>query len=200
MIRSPFIVFLLICTVCSSCGKDFVSLGRHAWHCKRRITLESDASNRKSITEELPSELRHPVNTNKSIKCCCGKDCKGIRGLKMHQRTCRVMQGLDDELCEQLQEDIENSIRNTSSFGEDMENNVADATQMSGDFSLIKRGIKPPKSHHEWSTANDHFKAAFSNAPITITASDIDSNIKTMNDIIYTYFVDNCGNVNSPCD
>ena len=42
-----------------------------------------------------------------------------------------------------------------------------------------------------WSTANDHFKAAFSNAPIT--ESDIDSNIKTMNDIIYTYFVDNCG-------
>ena len=198
MIRSPFIVFLLICTVCSSCGRDFMSLGHHAWRCKRRFTLGSDASNWKSITKELPSELRHPVNTNKSIKCCCDKDCKGIRGLKMHQRNCRVMQGLGNELCEQLQEGIENSYRNTSSLGENTENNVEDVTQISGDFSILKLGIKLPKSPHEWSTANEHFKAAFSNAPIT--ASDIDSSIKTMNNIIYTYFVEKCGYVDSPSD
>ena len=28
------------------------------------------------------------------VKCCCGRLCKGNRGLKMHQRSCRVILGL----------------------------------------------------------------------------------------------------------
>ena len=40
-----------------------------------------------------------------SVKCCCGKTCKGIcgiRGLKMHQRTCRVIKDLTEETFEFL--------------------------------------------------------------------------------------------------
>ena len=99
---------------CSLHGKDFVSLGRHAWRCKRRMNLENEASNGKPCTEELPAEVRHSDNTNINIKCCCRKDCERIRGVKMHQRSCRVMQGLDDELCEKLQDETHNSNRNTS--------------------------------------------------------------------------------------
>ena len=32
------------------------------------------------------------------VKCCCGRLCKGNRGLKMHQRSCRVVLGLNDQL------------------------------------------------------------------------------------------------------
>ena len=45
-------------------GNDFVSLGRYALQCKRHVNLENKASNRKSITEELPSEVRHTVDTS----------------------------------------------------------------------------------------------------------------------------------------
>ena len=195
MVRSPFLVFLLICVVCSLCGKDFVSLGRHAWRCKRRVNLGNEASNRKPSTEESPSAMRHPVNTSNNIKCCCGKDCKGIRGLKMHQRSCRVMQGLDDELCEKLQDEIHNSNGNNSGLGEDMDGYDEEMTHISSEIFILKRGIKLPKSAQEWLTAKEYFKAEFSNQPII--ASDIDSNIKTMGNIIYAYFVDRHGYVDS---
>ena len=32
------------------------------------------------------------------VKCCCGRLCKGNRGLKMHQRSCSVVLGLNDQL------------------------------------------------------------------------------------------------------
>ena len=37
MIRSSFVCLLLSCVICSFCGKDFVTLGRHQWRCKEKI-------------------------------------------------------------------------------------------------------------------------------------------------------------------
>ena len=105
------------------------------------------------------------------------------------------MQGLDDELCEKLQDEIHNSNGNNSGLGEDMDGYDEEMTHISSEIFILKRGIKLPKSAQEWSTANEYFKAAFSNQPII--ASDIDSNIKTMSNIIYAYFVDRHGYVDS---
>ena len=49
------------------------------------------------------------VSSRTVIKCCCGKVCKGARGLKMHQRSCRVIQGLDSEFRTDLEEQNGNS-------------------------------------------------------------------------------------------
>ena len=38
MVCSRFLLVLLAGVVCSFCNNDFVSLGRHAWHCEHRIT------------------------------------------------------------------------------------------------------------------------------------------------------------------
>ena len=103
------------------------------------------------------------------------------------------MQGLDDELCEKLQDEIHNSNKNTSGLGVDMEGYDEEMTHISNEIFILKRGIKLPKSAKEWSMANEHFKAAFSNQPMI--ASDIDSNIKTMSNIIYAYFVHRHGYV-----
>ena len=71
-------------------------------------------------------------------------------------------------------------------------------THISSEISFLKCGIKLPNSAHEWSTANKHFKTAFSNQPII--ASDVDSDIKTINNIIYAYFVDRHGYADTfPC-
>ena len=37
MTRSSFVCLLLSCVICSFCGKDFVTLGRHQWRCKEKI-------------------------------------------------------------------------------------------------------------------------------------------------------------------
>ncbi|CAB4032436.1 Hypothetical predicted protein [Paramuricea clavata] len=54
------------------------------------------------------------ISNTDDVKCYCGKSFKGTRGLKMHQRSCRVIHGLNDELLTDLeQQSTENS---TDSF------------------------------------------------------------------------------------
>ena len=50
----------------------------------------------------------------------------------------------------------------------------------------LKLGIKLPKSHIQWSIANDYFKATFLNNPIS--AQNANAAIKEMNDVICNYF------------
>ena len=37
------------------------------------------------------------ANIMQMVKCCCGKTCKGVKGLKMHQRRCRTLEGLSED-------------------------------------------------------------------------------------------------------
>jgi hypothetical protein len=53
---------------------------------------------------EMPTQMCLPVKSCKAVKCCCGKVCKGTCGLKMHQRSCRVIDDLEDELQQQMTE------------------------------------------------------------------------------------------------
>ena len=43
------------------------------------------------------------------VKCCCGKTGKGARGLKMHQRSCMVILGLNNELLKDVLEQEESN-------------------------------------------------------------------------------------------
>ena len=42
MIRCTFTSFLLTLVVCTFCGKELKSLGRHIWHCKDKIKGNKD--------------------------------------------------------------------------------------------------------------------------------------------------------------
>ena len=53
--------------------------------------VESTINIQRNATSENPSNCSH-------IKCSCGKVCKGIRGLKMHQRSFRVINDLEGEV------------------------------------------------------------------------------------------------------
>ena len=90
-------------------------------------------------------------NTN-DIKCCCGKSCKGTRGLKMHQRNCRVIHGLNDELLADLEEQSTKDSANTSvySTAEDTDNMANNIKNQS--FPVLKKGINLPKSDADWLT------------------------------------------------
>lgn len=169
------------------CGKDFVTLGRHSWRCKQRVD-QAEQGRINSVKWQV--HVIHspgPVANSNVIKCCCGKLCKGNRGLKMHQRSCRVVHGLGDELRQDLQEEL---LQDTDSHTT-AEVHTEDALN---DTPGLKEGINLPKSDSEWSTANDYFKMVLQlNAPIR--PQDLNSNIKLLNDVIYNYFATNFGKV-----
>ena len=181
MIRASILVLLLICTLCSFCGVEFVSLGRHLWRCKQRL---SQVPNGQANSFRLPQPvIRSPNSISNSgiVKCCCGKNCKGIRGLKMHQRSCRVVLGLNDDLRADIDEQqLNTTFTATSETTESVINNLVQDNSSPD----LNRGINLPKSDEEWSTANAFFKSALYSDP-PIRSQDINSNIKLLNDVIY---------------
>ena len=105
MVCSRFLFVLLAGVVCSFRGKDCVSLGRHAWRCKHRITRAERPS--AGVDEDANESVAADASSRVClVKCCCGRLCKGNRGLKMHQRSCRVVLGLNDQLPADLNDDV----------------------------------------------------------------------------------------------
>ena len=135
---------------------------------------------------EVPSPECLPVKSSKAIKCWCGKVCKGVRGLKIHQRNCRVIDDLEDELQQQMTEAL-----NKNDNEEDVVDPDVSHFSTEENFPDLKKGIKLPKSPLQWSTANDFFKLTFSNHPIK--SDDLNNNINTMATVIYNYFSENFG-------
>ena len=199
MIRSSFILMLLICVVCSFCGKDFVTLGRHSWRCKQRVHDAEQDHFAENAGKQTPA-INSPtvvISSRHVIKCCCGKVCKGARGLKMHQRSCRVIHDLNTELYSDMQEQGDFETENIPEMDQFNQNEASTANNQS--IPDLKRGIKLPKSNLQWSTANDYFKFALqTNQPIT--SQDLDSNIMVLNNIIYEYFAQNFGYTDSTPD
>ena len=175
-----FAVFI----ACSFCGKDFKSLGRHSWRCKKRRPNSS-------ATGEQPIPALHDESNQVCkrivVKCSCGKECKGVKGLKMHQRCCRVIEDMDEDQrseCEILNDDVCSESTNEQVIEVDKLANVR-----------IKPGVKLPRSTDEWTAANDYFKTVFGNFQMQPTS--IDLTIEFMNNTIYNYFANLYGTINS---
>ena len=188
MIRSSFVCLLLSCVICSFCGKDFVSLGRHQWRCKDKIDDPDVFANSNSPTsdginvEPVISTPTTSVAKKTGIKCCCGKVCKGARGLKMHQRSCRVILGLNSELLEDMFNVAEcNNVHNDS-----VEHTETPNSDEHDEYPVLRKGINLPKTNSEWLTANEHFKfSILSNPPIK--SQDLNASINLLNTTIYNY-------------
>jgi len=133
------------------------------------------------------------TNGSKIVNCSCGKQCKGLKGLKAQQRSCRTIQGLHGNLIEELDNDFN---ENEAESAEDIEiptsSNICSKVNAKADLKL---GIKLPKSHIQWSISNNYFKATFLNS--LISAQNAKVAINQMNDVIYNYFCTTCGPVNS---
>ena len=191
MIRSSIMVMFLMCIVCSFCGKDFVSLGRHSWRCRQRANRTEQTASENPTTSELPvtSSPKVVIASRTAVKCYCGKICKGHRGLKMHQRSCQVINRLNNKLCEDLEEKIQ---ENNTELSTDNDVNTNLNIVENKKVRVLKKGINLPKKDWEWATANDYFKSAlFLNGPIE--SQDLNTSIQTLNDTIYNYFANNFG-------
>ena len=112
----------------------------------------------------------------------------------MHQRSCRVVLGLND----QLRADLNDAVLTDRESGD-----VGDPLMASGVpfpqpedhcFPKIKKGINLPKSEEQWLTANEYFKSVLSlNPPITV--QNLSSRVKLLNDTVYDYFSAKFGQV-----
>ena len=91
-LRLAYLMAILM--VCSYCGKDFAVFDRHQWRCRKRMPNNFGSNNTRNSMANDDADLGSEINI---IKCLCGKMCKGLKGLKMHQRRCRVIEGLSED-------------------------------------------------------------------------------------------------------
>ena len=85
MFGSRLLSLFAVFVACVYCGKDFQSLGRHIWRCKKKLNNMSEPNEPEKMAVQLDSE---PVGECNIVKYVCGKECKGMKWLKMHQRRC----------------------------------------------------------------------------------------------------------------
>ena len=129
----------------------------------------------------IDSEL--PSSTCVSVKCSCGKICNGQRGLKMHQRSCRVIKDFSGETFEN--QSIDDCLPTTES------------APIIDDQINIKVGVKLPRSDDQWKSANEYFQLLLPIHDRPIASSDLTTTIIHMNTVIYDYFQNNFGAVKS---
>ena len=110
MIRASLLALFSTLIICGFCGKEFISLGRHTWHCKNKVEFEQKTPQNGVPNVEIRSQECLPINSYKVVKCCCGKICKGARGLKMHQRSCKVIDDMQEELQQQMTDALNDQI------------------------------------------------------------------------------------------
>ena len=185
-------LWFTILVIWSFCNKDFVSLGRHSWRCRRRRTQqqssESDTHNfgndqdsnfeRSNLTIE-PLLQQSSIANIHHVYCGCGKKCKGLHGLKTHHRTCRFVMGLNEEL---VQPEQDNELET---------NDIEDLISTSRNPDL-KPGVKLPQTEPEWAFTEGFLRSHLNIADIQ-SDSDLDALITNMNDTIYGFLAKNYG-------
>ena len=150
---SKFIIYTLsVLAVCSFCGEDFISLGHHTWRCKRKLHQGASQNHITNGNSHLPQDLfilnnnisdnNGPANTE-GIKCACGKKCKGLRGLKAHQRSCRTIKTLCNEVLDDLNSNNHTDQQEEITIDENIVNKHAN----------LKTGINLPKNDKDWEIA-----------------------------------------------
>ena len=85
--------------------------------------------------------------------CCCGKHCKGYKGLKIHQRSCKFISGLREDLTKTLLDHIvENHERPGYSESDELNNSNQSESINTDDHNNVKNGVKLPKTSDQWTT------------------------------------------------
>ena len=182
MFGSRLLSIVAVFIACVYCGNDFQSLGRHSWRCKKKLNNTSKPNEPEKTALQLDSE---PVSGYTIVKCVCGKECKGMKRLKMHQRRCRVMDNAE------VSQPPRFEYLNIDPREADIERQQEEITVESLNIFEINPGIKLPKSNEQWIEANAYFRSIFSH--IKLQPGSLDEAINFMNNSIYDFFKFNYG-------
>ena len=194
MFRLHLLWFLLFYVVCAYCGKDFIALGRHQWRCKKRMPI--NLGPKSTINTASPND-KDSANVVQMVKFCCGKTCKGAKGLKMHQRRCRTLESISED---SLHFEKSNSDPNSLVDNNHAADNLNTASFVTGDTADTKPVDYLPKTSEQWVMASDFFKHALADIDIDSRNADINSAIRLLNTSIYNNFKENYGTVKSQND
>ena len=181
------LILLCIGVICNFCEKDFISINRHTWRCKSRISRnEGDhyGDVRREAIEVLPVENINVISNSNELKCSCGKKCKGLRGLRSHQRSCKAIKGLNDD------EVNDNELDYTNESDDAIESITENITE---EVPFLKSGVKLPSNEAQWKEANDYFKAYL--PCCEVSRNPLDNVITNFNSVVYNYFKDSFGTV-----
>ena len=114
--------------------------------------------------------------------------CKGLRGLKVYQRSCRVIKSMSDNIVDNVENDY-NELNDNNNFDINDNNNLSYDT--TNESLSLKNGVKRPTSTNYWDITNTYFH---SNLPISqISENDTEETVKHLNDTVYNYSKDNFG-------
>ena len=133
------------------------------------------------VNPEKGDEKEEPNNLAGELKCICGKVCKGLRGLRGHQRSCRSIKHMSDELS---RDDMQN-----------VTGNVVRSSTLLDENPVVKPGIKLPKTQQEWELANTYLQSKLST--IDVSEMGVTYALDELNKVTYEYFRETCGLVNN---
>ena len=188
MNKVTIIGILAILVICSFCEKEFEVLNRHDWRCEERLRYQRNGGNHgnDSVSNNFNAvnlDCNEIVN-NDCHKCICGKKCKGLRGLKVHQRSCRAIESLNNDniVLDNIEQDA-------------IENHFVTTNSKQDEFPSLKEGVKLSKSPEDWRLASLYFHSEISSVNIKCFLNEA---MSLMNiDIVYNYFRDSYGHKNT---
>ena len=189
---------------CEVCNKDFLSLGRHAWRCKPRITatigtIETNnqslspnislatQNNNNVLITQVKNTFDPHENENKDHKfrCYCGRKFNTYRGLNTHRRSCFFGKTRD---MKKLFKDTTEVIDVTRNWNDEIIDLI---TGMPKRF--IKKGVILPNNERDWKSANEFFRSNFHHNNEIL---GIDNEVILMKSNICNYFSEHHGVVN----
>ena len=192
---------------CEFCNQDFKILSKHTWRCKARVENYERVSETSTVGNKLPSDnllLSNSLvslnsannNVDKCNKdfdphenekkecvftCYFGREFKTLRGLNVHKRSCDIFDV--SEISNLLKETVEET-------GNESDVDIDTETLPK---SLLKPGVKLPKSDKEWERANDFFRHNLIGDPEN---PDIHIDIANFQSLLYDFFSNSYGTVN----
>ena len=119
----------------------------------------------------------------KKLNVHAGKKCKGLRGLKAHQRSCRTIK----TLCNEVLDDLNSNNRT------DQQEEITIDENIVNEHANLKTGINLPKNDKDWEIANSFFHMELSIDDINTVS--LDEVVNKFSETIYNYFRDNYGTV-----
>lgn len=184
-------------TTCPYCSRKFNCINRHLWRCKKTTVHSNNNNSNLSNTNNLipPINSTNDFNSvhdnlDNLLQCCCGKFCKGRKGLIMHKRSCKTSKSLN------FQPSVVNKTTFTSAT---TINNIQQSSPSSSPAEVPTTastkplpGVKLPRSPLEWEVANAYFHSELNSWSVI---DDINKFATQFHNIIYKYFATTYGTI-----
>ena len=148
------------------------------------VFYQSNHSNNVQNLDTLPIIDNNISRSVDLSSCTCGKQCKGLKGIKAHHRSCKKIESFNKEIVNDLnsQDIIEDHV--------DIDSDVFCETPS------LKTGIKLPTNDKQWEMATVYIKANINSGEVS-SADNINNCTENVHEIVCNYFAESHGKVDN---